>query len=337
MKKYLLPEEGNFYKANLHCHTTVSDGTWTPERVKEEYKKRGYSIVAYTDHNLMMPHPELCDDGFLAMNGYEMDVNAPVGEHGWGFTPVCHACFVALSPKTDKQVCWNRKYLGYTWGNAYELAKTHAKFDENVPDFERVYSGEKISEMMKTARDNGFFVTYNHPTWSMESYPQYATYCGMHAMEIVNYSCAAAGYDEHNSRVYDDLLRQDKRIYCIATDDNHNVKADSFGGFTVIKAKNLEYETIGRALLDGHFYASEAPEIYELWVEDGSVYIRTSPASKIAYTTESIHAQAVYPEEGKPLTEATFKIDGRRRYFRITVTDGKGKNAYTNAYFIDEL
>ena len=26
MRKYLLPETGNFYKSNLHCHTTMSDG-----------------------------------------------------------------------------------------------------------------------------------------------------------------------------------------------------------------------------------------------------------------------------------------------------------------------
>ena len=37
MKKYLLPESGNFYKANLHCHTTVSDGSMTPEEVKAHY------------------------------------------------------------------------------------------------------------------------------------------------------------------------------------------------------------------------------------------------------------------------------------------------------------
>ena len=67
MKKYLLPNEGNFYKANLHCHTVLSDGCWTPEKVKEEYAKMGYSIVAYTDHNVMVPHTELTDDDFLAL------------------------------------------------------------------------------------------------------------------------------------------------------------------------------------------------------------------------------------------------------------------------------
>ena len=38
MRKYLLPKDGNFYKANLHCHTTVSDGRLTPEEVKNAYK-----------------------------------------------------------------------------------------------------------------------------------------------------------------------------------------------------------------------------------------------------------------------------------------------------------
>ena len=50
MRKYLLPETGNFYKSNLHCHTTMSDGQKTPEEIKELYMKKGYSIVAYTDH-----------------------------------------------------------------------------------------------------------------------------------------------------------------------------------------------------------------------------------------------------------------------------------------------
>ena len=75
MKKYLLPETGNFYKANLHCHTTVSDGKMTPQEIKEHYMKNGYSIVAFTDHDVMVTHPELADENFLPLNGYEMEVN----------------------------------------------------------------------------------------------------------------------------------------------------------------------------------------------------------------------------------------------------------------------
>ena len=51
MKKYLISKEGQFYKANLHCHTTVSDGVMTPQEVKDYYKERGYSVVAITDRS----------------------------------------------------------------------------------------------------------------------------------------------------------------------------------------------------------------------------------------------------------------------------------------------
>ena len=44
MKYYLLPEEGNFYKANLHAHSTVSDGKNTPEQLKELYKAFGVAV-----------------------------------------------------------------------------------------------------------------------------------------------------------------------------------------------------------------------------------------------------------------------------------------------------
>ena len=40
------------HKANLHTHTTQSDGHMTPTQVIDEYRSRGYSILALTDHNL---------------------------------------------------------------------------------------------------------------------------------------------------------------------------------------------------------------------------------------------------------------------------------------------
>lgn len=55
MKKYLLPEGGSFYKANLHCHSTLSDGALSPAELKEAYKAKGYSVIAYTDHNILIP------------------------------------------------------------------------------------------------------------------------------------------------------------------------------------------------------------------------------------------------------------------------------------------
>ena len=75
MKKYLIPKEGFFYKANLHCHSNFSDGQWSVEEIKENYKAQGYSIVAFTDHNLFLSHSYLTDDSFLALNGVEININ----------------------------------------------------------------------------------------------------------------------------------------------------------------------------------------------------------------------------------------------------------------------
>lgn len=41
MKKEMLPLTGKWYKGNLHCHTTNSDGSLTPGQVVDLYRKYG--------------------------------------------------------------------------------------------------------------------------------------------------------------------------------------------------------------------------------------------------------------------------------------------------------
>ena len=159
----------------------------------------------------------------------------------------------------------------------------------------------------------------------------------MNAMEICNYGCVAAGYPDYNPGVYDDILRSGRRIYCIAADDNHNVNEDSFGGFTVIKADSLDYETVTKALTDGNFYASQGPEIYDLWVEDGKVHVTCSDAAEIYFNTGVRKAKRVLAAEGESLNSAEFEILPEYKYVRVTVVDRAGKPANTNAYFIDNI
>lgn len=316
MKKFLLPYEGAFYKANLHSHTTVSDGHWTPEEMKERYMAKGYSVVAYTDHEKLVPHNELTDDSFVALNGIEYGVNNM--EFGKvtdkKFRKNCDICMIAVTPDN------------------------FTMYKDVNPDYVYRYTPESINELIKGGRDLNFFVTHNHPTWSSEEYTDYIAYDNMHAMEIFNYGSYCCGFDEHNAKVYDNMLRSGKRLYCIATDDNHNYPdmPDSFGGFTMIKAEKLEYEVITKALLNGSFYASEGPLINELYYEDGEVYISTSPAQEIFIVKLGKNVTRV-KEEGKLVTEAHFNVCDDDGYFFITVVGPDGKKAYTNAYFPDEF
>ena len=339
MKRYLLPESGTFYKANLHCHTNLSDGHLTPEEIKRIYKEQGYSVVAYTDHDLFIPHPELADPDFLPLHGMEMEINEepPLG---WDHARSCHLCFIALDQSTRLQPCWHR--TKYRFANSPKNAHL-AQFDDTLPDYERTYTPACINDMIRTCRAQGFFVTYNHPTWSLEGYAQYSRYEGMQAMEICNYGCEVMGYEEYNPRVYDDLLRTGKRLYCIATDDNHNHGTpgtrtwDSFGGFTMIKAPALRYQDITAALERGDFYASQGPQIHALWLEDDTVHIECSPADRVNLHFATRRDRMLAAEPGSPVTHAAFQIHPDDGYFRLTVTDAQGRHADTRAYFPDEL
>lgn len=337
MRKYLLPQNSNSYKANLHTHSTLSDGKFTPEEIKKYYMEHGYSIIAYTDHDIFIPHNDLTDDSFLALNGYELEVNQRA-EDASAFThnaKTCHMCMVALDPDKVTPVCWHREK--YLFGNAVNH-RDEVKNDPNVPDYTRVYSGDCVSDMMRLGRENGFFVTYNHPTWSCEDYGDYINYHNMHAMEMVNYGCVIAGYPDHNERVYDDMLRGGERIFCTATDDCHAQK-DMCGSYVVIKADKLEYKAVTDALLNGAFYSSEAPEIKELYIEDGKVTVKTSEAAEIRFSTGIRNSRCFLANGDALLTEATYELptDKDPYYFRVTVADKNGKFAYTNAFFTDEL
>lgn len=333
MKKYLLSQEGNFYKANLHCHTTLSDGAMTPEQVKARYMEKGYSVIAFTDHDIFLTHPELCSEDFLALNGFEVEITE--GGKPWPEAKTCHICFVALDENICQHPLWHRsKYL---FGNS-TIHRDEVRFDESLPDYERSYTPECASDMMRIGREKGFFVTYNHPRWSMEEYNDYIRYNNMDAMEIYNHGCYVEGYWDYNGVVYDELLRSGKRIFCIATDDNHTYK-HTCGGYVMIKAKELSYSAIAKALKEGDFYSSTGPEITELYIEDNEVHVRFPAAAKAILST-GIRRQAMQTapaDSTEPWQEAVFPLNGNEKYFRITLLDDQGHTADTNAYFLDTL
>lgn len=340
MRKYLLPQEGTFYKANLHCHTCLSDGKMTPEQVKEAYVKRGYQIVAFTDHDVLIPHDDLRDEHFLPLNGCEIEVNRP-GPDIWPIMTTMHMNCIAIEPDNHYQVCYHRS--NYLYANAVNQ-RGILKVDESKPDFIREYSHEGVSAMMKEARDSGFFVIYNHPGGSREYYPEYIGYHGMHAMEIANGATIRNGSHGYCPYVYDDLLRDGKRrILITAGDDNHGLddgtrRVDIGWAWTMIKAPALEYRAVTSALLAGEYYVSQGPEIHELWYEDGMVHIKCSPADRIRLIVGNRRANRMaIAENGELLTEAALEVHPEVDYFRISVIDERGFCADTNAYFLDEL
>lgn len=339
-RKYLLSKDGNFYKANLHSHTIVSDGHLTPVEAKKAYKEKGYSVIAFTDHNVILPCQELSDKDFLALEGVEIDVSDyttvhPVAKHQRNVS--VHINMIALRPSLPHP-CWHDDESP-EYGTVPQYRDR--MIIKDIPQIKRQYSN--ISGMMKHARDLGYFVVYNHPSWNLENYPRYMRHEYMNAVEVLNGGSIESGVMDDDIAVYDDMLRGGKRIFCVGGDDNHNGKdgefslIDSFRAWTVIKAKSLDYASVGDALLAGNFYTSEGPEITELYLDGDILHIECSDADNIRLSTAQRICSRVRCKEGEALTSADFKIHPASDYFRVTVTDKRGRRAFTNAYFLDTL
>lgn len=313
MRKILIDSEKKQYRANLHSHTTYSDGTLSPEQMKSMYKNEGYSVISFTDHGKFIRHHELSDPDFLVLNGYEADITEEMDDPEYKLRRTCHLCLIA--PSEDVEVAPHPRDCGTGYNSA------------------------RVNELIRRGVEEGFFVTYNHPTWSIARYPEYMSYRGMHCMEIANFNCIAGGMPEWNEHAYDDMLSRGDKIYAIATDDNHNTEYfnDSFGGYAMILADELSYKSIFDALMSGSFYASEAPVIKSLYVEDGVIFVFTSEVKSIRFNTGIRRYGNNTAPDGGFISSASFKIDPDDRYVRITVTDKDGKHAYTSAFMISEI
>ncbi|MBR5528725.1 MAG: hypothetical protein IKV97_06940 [Clostridia bacterium] len=329
MRKYLLPENCNTYKANLHSHSTWSDGCHSPEEMKKVYKEHGYSILSITDHNGLFSHYDLNEDDFLALTGYEVDFNRVHGNDYADFE-TAHFCAYPRERDNFTQPGLDMEYRSekMRWTVNEETRKL---LRPDGKAFSKSYDPENVNACLKILRDKNFIVTYNHPCWSVEDYSNYMSYDEIDCMEVYNHGCYVAGWDEYNGRMYDDILRSGKIIKCVATDDNHGTH-DTCGGFTMFFAKKLCHEDIINAFDNGDFYCSTGPEITALYMEDGKLHIETKEKyEEIRLVTGHRRASRVCGED-----HACFAVHPSCKYVRLEVVHGS-KRAYTNAYPVSVL
>ena len=330
---YLLPKGKKAFKANLHCHSTISDGEYTPEEIKALYQAQGYSVVALTDHEVMVPHPDLCGEDFLVLTAYECAV------YGDLHLPklmrrLSHLNLYAMDPGQMKMPFFNTADV-LMLDKPPDISLAH--FDG--PEITKEYSAEGLNKLIKMAREAGFLVCYNHPTWSMEDASVYTNLEGLFAMEIFNTGCEVSGYPSYCPYIYDEMLRSGQRIAPVAADDTHHPK-DLFGGFTIIFADHLDYREIIAAMERGDFYASRGPLIHALWFEDGMFHIETSPVKRIRLSNSGRRRpsiSAVHAAPGEYLTSADFPLSDMDLYVRFTLTDENGHTADTRGFRREEF
>lgn len=162
--KHLLPQVPKYFKANLHTHSTVSDGILTPEEVRDAYKAKGYSVLALTGHSVTVAHQELNQPDFLMLTGAEIDMEQTDIPKGFP-AKLRHLCILSKDPY--------RQWVPFKDPFPIPSSVPYEAVNE-IGDLSRDYDYDKINEVIAECNRQGFLVTYNHPVWSLEHYPDYA-------------------------------------------------------------------------------------------------------------------------------------------------------------------
>jgi hypothetical protein len=306
-------ERGNWYKGNIHSHTTVSDGNLRPEESAAAYKSRGYDFLALTEHNVFTSYDGKFGSDFVTLDSFEYNFVMDEGDrrefHLNVFPTGDRASFGHMQAFEPRQMK----------GGDYRVVQ--AAIDEFA--------------------SRGCLVMLNHPSWSMNELEDVLPLSGLFAMELYNHSSSFLENMGGSIALWDALLRRGKRLWGTATDDNHNLHSlrspysDSFGGWICVKAERLDAASILSSLAEGSFYSSTGPEIFRFEIEGDRASFECSPVDRIHLSADGRQYQTAASKAGKgELRAFSARLAGDEKYVRMECVDSWGRRAYTNPIFL---
>lgn len=343
MKIYLIDPNKKWCKANLHCHTTNSDGFYSPSEIKKIYMEQGYQIVAYTDHELIYDNSFLTDENFVAITSAEYslyDLTKPANNTycnpnervSWRDLKVIHLNIFAKDPHNVFHPAYSLSYLDPQQIERYKPNTVQCD------GYERKLNPESVQETIDRCNKAGFLVQFNHPNWSLNTREDYINLKGLWSLEVLNYLTEIETGAEYCINIYDDMIRSGHKLLCTMGDDNHNFNGSyegSFGGFNYIGVNKLTYDEVIQAMEKGEIYASSGPIIKSMYIDtdEWKIYVDCSEATDIIFVG---YNRIFRHYHGEDLTKGDFKIFGDEVYFRITVKDKYGRVAHTHVYYLED-
>ena len=295
---------GQFYRGNLHTHSTLSDGCLDPAEVCRRYCAEGYDFISLTDH-------------FIGQYGYPIADTTPF--HETGFTTIPGAELHSGAMQNGE--LWHILAVGLPSGFT----------PPDAPGFLPVEGQESGPAIARRAREAGAFVTIAHPHWSGLTLADARSIDAAHAVEIYNHGCAVGCDREGGGHVLDLLLSEGRELSLIATDDAHFSEPDHFGAWVMVKATDNTPDRLLAALKQGDFYSSQGPAIHDVALTPDAVNVDCSAAAAVIVQG---HGQAAAATHGRSMTRATVPLArvAGSPWLRVTVVDAAGRRAWTNPF-----
>ena len=297
----------NWYKGNIHTHTTESDGDASPEEVLGWYRDHEYDFLVLSDHNhlTILEHGEGQTERPILIPGEEVSVRLNEGQ-----IPV-HIIAVGITRMVEP-----------------------IDVGEVVPT---------LQANIDAILDAGGIASIAHPNyrWAFDQ-EAIRQVVGASMLEIFNPTGGndLGGPGKYTSEEnWDGVLSSGKAIWGVAVDDSHNyhdftpARYNPGRGWIVVRAPQLTQDDLVDSMEKGNFYSSTGVMLEELEITNESVSLRIAQQEEWLYTVSFIgYGGKVFAQSPGP--EAVYRIRGDERYIRATITCSDPIKAWTQPVFI---
>ena len=287
--------EAQWYKGNIHTHTTESDGDEDPHKVTSWYRRHGYDFLVLSDHN----HLTLLDYSSgrrrfrkpLMVPGEEVSVRI----HG-GATPV-HINGVGISRIVEPIDADD--VVSTLQANVDAIIQAGGIASINHPNFQWAFDHHAISQVEGASLLEVF---NGHPGANLFGSPDRP-------------SC---------EEIWDGVLSAGRVIFGVATDDSHNYHdfapwmSNPGRGWVMVEAEELTQDAIVDGLASGRFYASTGVTLTRLECSAEGISLEIEQDRDLIYATRFTGKDGVLLSEVTGLT-AEYETDGHEDYVRATI------------------
>jgi len=269
-------------RANLHTHTSESDGIDGPDKVIDEYNDLGYTVLALTDHDFDLV--------------FDPDTTWPWSR--WGRDPQALG-MIAIEGNELTQ------FYKHHINSFYSGYESSASTDEE--------------DWLSGIQELGGLAYLNHPYWHLDPpIPEYAldrdlawyediliSYPALLGIEV--HSGASGGeprYDrDYNLALWDDILGDvldERQVWGFASDDSHEPN-DIGSGFSTLLVSEVSDSEVREAIEKGRFYFSDrdpdgppCPQITSIDVDEeaGTITIEATDYDGITWISAGVEVGA---------------------------------------------
>ena len=298
----------NWYKGNIHTHTTNSDGDETPEKVCEWFENHGYDFLVLSDHN----HLTILEYGKSGKSTLTLIAGEEVTAFASSNMAPVHIGAIGIKETVNPLVC--EDIVGTLQVNIDSIVDAGGIACINHPNFRWAFDHTHMSQVE-----------------------------GANMFEIFNGSrgCNNNGGPGKPSttEMWDALLSKNKHILGAATDDSHNyhdfhpAMHNPGRGWIMVRSESSEESAIIKAMKLGEFYSSSGVELSELETDQKGIHVKVIEEDDFMYRIRFIGSGGrTLRETG--VHDATYEFQGDEGYVRAEIVDSDGAKAWVQPVFV---